>query len=105
MEIVFTVKKQQILLKGEVTDGLRLAQFSLSTRRQHKNRAGVIEEIWEPYAYHQSLHTALESILRLRIAASDAKTLEELTQEIRLIKKQLLTTYGLMLSKPTDGTT
>lgn len=98
MEIEFLIKKERILLRGELTEGLRICQFSLNYLKDRKDKDGNVWSVWEPFKWFNQLSHALEALFAMKVSASDARSLAELREVVKKVRGELLAVYDSHLS-------
>ena len=89
MELIFTIKSVQLLLRA---DSLNYELCKIRSRTDKKT--GTVTEEWAPFKFFASLPQALNRVLDLKVRASDATTIKELATDLESARKEIMTAWS-----------
>lgn len=89
MEIIFTIKSEQILLRA---DSLNYELCKKRTRTDEKT--GASNDEWMPVKFFASLPQALSRVLDLKVRASDATTIKELAADLESARMEIMSAWS-----------
>jgi hypothetical protein len=84
MNIQFTIKNEQILLRA---DSLNYELCKIITRKDEVTGKDV--EGWMPIKYFASLPQALNKIIDMKVRSSDAVTLKQLATDLKSAREEV----------------
>lgn len=94
MNIQFTIKNEQILLRADAMN------YELCRIAQQTNIAtGEVVDKWKPFKYFTSLDQALSRIIDLKVRASDARSLAELKTVVEAARDEVCRTWKTDLER------
>jgi hypothetical protein len=89
MKIKISVGNDQILLRGEQHN------FELCRLGNRKDKeTGKIMKEWVAYQWFSNLESVFQSLVNMKLRASDAETLGELHNELSTIRNELINHYS-----------
>lgn len=89
MNIQFTVKNEQILLRA---DSLNYELCRSRTRKDEETGESVEE--WTPVLFFASLSQCLNKLIDLKVRASDATTLKELANDVEAARAEIMAAWS-----------
>lgn len=89
MNIPFTIGKEEIRLTADATN------FEIRKLRNRVDKiSGELTGEWIPVLFFASLEAALNRILKMKVAASEASTLKELKHSIMAAQEEINAVWG-----------